>query len=139
MARRDFYTETGKQVDRYSDFHHSFIPSPGNGQIGKKVNVDAVKMAVRNLVLTDKYERPGNPSIGCNVRGSLFDLMDGGSEAEIEGWIRDVIDRFEPRVDIEEINVNANHDGNEVRIDLLFSVKTIPEIQNLELKLIRDR
>lgn len=139
MARRDFYTETTKQVERYTDFHHSFIPNPGNGQIGKKINADCVKMAVRNLVLTDKYERPGDPSIGCNVRGSLFDLMHSSSGDEIEGWIRDVIERLEPRVDIEEINVDVNTDGNEVRVFLLFSIKTIPETQSLELKLIRDR
>ena len=57
----------------YSDFFTDFSAHVNTGQLNKKTNEDAVKQSVRNLLLTDMYERPFQPTIGCNLRGLLFE------------------------------------------------------------------
>ena len=51
----------------YSDFDNQFITNPITKSLNKKTNRD-VKQAVKNLILTDYYERPFEPNIGCNIR-----------------------------------------------------------------------
>ena len=56
----------------YSDFDNQFITNPITKSLNKKTNRDAVKQAVKNLILTDFYERLFNTDIGCSIRGYLF-------------------------------------------------------------------
>ena len=133
------YKLAGGQAEPYSDFAQSFFPHPTTGNISRKVNVDSVKMALRNLLLTNKYERLKNPTFGSNIRRYLFDSFSPTTSKYIEEDIRSAIENNEPRVRILELNVKQNEDNNALEIDLQFSVITNPEPQNLELTLYRVR
>ncbi len=66
------YQNSAKNRDLFSDFNQSFLPHPNTGQIIRKTNVDAVKMSLRNLVLTNKYERLRNPSFDGKIQNMKF-------------------------------------------------------------------
>jgi phage baseplate assembly protein W len=133
------YQQTGGTSEIYSDFTQSFFPHPTTGNISRKVNVDSVKMGLRNLILTNKYERLKNPSFGTNIRRHLFELFTETTASDLENDIRDAIENYEPRVRIIELNVIPNEDQNQMTVNLLFSVITNQEPQNLELTLFRVR
>jgi phage baseplate assembly protein W len=133
------YQQSGGPTEIYSDFVQSFFPHPTTGNISRRVNVDSVKMGLRNLILTNKYERLKNPSFGTNIRRHLFELFTETTASDLENDIRDAIENYEPRVRIIELNVIPNEDQNQMTVNLLFSVITNQEPQNLELTLFRVR
>ena len=57
----------------FTDFNTSLVAHPINKDISLKSDVEAIKQSIRNLVLTDKMERPFQPTIGCDVRKNLFE------------------------------------------------------------------
>ena len=59
----------------YKDFPISFSAHPVTGNLSILKNADAVKQSVKNIVLTNFYERPYAPLLGGNVRAQMFENM----------------------------------------------------------------
>ena len=110
------YKISAKNRDLFSDFNHSFLPHPNTGQISRKTNVDSVKMALRNLLLTNKYERLRDPEYGGNIRRWLFENLEPVNVTrEIKRHIEEMIRNNEPRVRVIEITVTANEERAEIK------------------------
>jgi phage baseplate assembly protein W len=106
----------------YSDLDLDFIAHPTTGDVMKKVGEDAIKRSIRNLVLTNYYDRPFNPGIGSNVNKLLFDQPSPILENIMKDSIKTVIESFEPRVNIRHISVKLDNNNNGFNVSLLFSV-----------------
>ena len=52
----------------FSDFNTSLTSHPINKDVSLKNDVEAVKQSIKNIILTDKLERPFQPTIGCDVK-----------------------------------------------------------------------
>ena len=78
----------------YTDFDFNFIANPNNGDVSKKVDTEAVKQSVRNLILTNRGERPFQPFLGSNVRGLLFELGDPFTALELQKEITSELDKL---------------------------------------------
>ena len=57
----------------YSDLNLNFTKNPATNDVARLTDVEAVKRAVRNLILTNQFERPFHPEIGSSVRNILFE------------------------------------------------------------------
>ena len=99
----------------------------------------AVVNSIKNLILTNYYERPFQPEIGSNVRRLLFDNLDTVTAAAVESEIRTTITNFEPRVNITNIQVTPDTDNNGFKVYLEFTVVnlTTPVTINFFLERIR--
>jgi phage baseplate assembly protein W len=106
----------------YSDLDLDFIAHPTTGDVMKKVGEDAIMRSIRNLVLTNYYDRPFNSGIGSNVNKLLFDQPSPILENIMKDSIKTVIENFEPRVNIRHISVKLDNDENGFNVSLLFSV-----------------
>lgn len=134
------YKISAKNRDLFSDFNHSFLPHPNTGQISRKTNVDSVKMALRNLLLTNKYERLRDPEFGGNIRRWLFENLEPVNVTrEIKRHIEEMIRNNEPRVRVIEITVTANEERAEINVNIEFAVTTAETNQNLDITLYRVR
>ena len=60
----------------YSDIDLRFTANPISGDVAKKYDVNAVKQSLRNLVLTQYYERPFQPNLGSPIYKLLFENLD---------------------------------------------------------------
>ena len=65
--------ESDKSVRQYSDLDLFFTKKTSTSDVNILKDIQAVKRAVRNLVLLNFYEKPFNPEIGSNVRNMLFE------------------------------------------------------------------
>jgi phage baseplate assembly protein W len=83
----------------------------------------AIKNSVKNLILTNIYERPFQPFLAGNLRALLFEPASMITEYEIKQSIKDVIDLYEPRIEIQNINVVDSHDNNSWNITIFFLIK----------------
>ena len=99
----------------------------------------AIKNAVRNLLITNFFERPFGSSKGANLRGLLFEPADGITRMAIRDNIRRVLAQHEPRIQIISISVTNQSDDNAYNILLHFKIKEFDLEQEVEIVLRRLR
>ena len=106
----------------YRDLGLSFIAHPVTKKVKVLENEEAIKRAVRNLVLTNKGERFYNPLFGGNVTAHLFENLDFTTEFDIKKSITKSISIYEPRVNVEEVRVKSNPDRNSINVTIIFTI-----------------
>jgi phage baseplate assembly protein W len=107
----------------FKDIPLGFNAHPLTGNIKALENTDAVKQSVRNIVLTNFYERPYNSIFGGNIRAQLFENMDVLTEYNISKDIRQALDNFEPRAIIDDIKTQVVEDRNALNVTIRFRIK----------------
>ena len=99
--------------------------------IRKDINVHKAEFAiinsVKNLILTNHFERPFQPEIGSNIRRLLFENIDVILAAQIEREIEETITNFEPRVQISSVIAVHAPEENGYKIRLEFFVINNPD------------
>jgi len=147
MATRAFSIEDGNLNSRslitprnklFSDIDLTFSKRP-SGDIFKKIDAAAVKQAVKNLLLTNAFEKPFQPTFGGNLNALLFELVDDESSHEIENVIVETITRFEPRAKVISVVANVEPDYNAVAVTVTFQVVNTEEVVTFETTLTRLR
>ena len=123
----------------FKDLDLNFNVHPVKKDITKHTGEMAVINSVKNLILTNHYERPFQPELGSNIRRMLFENLDTVTAASIEREITQTILNFEPRVRIEQINVTPRYDENAYSVQMTFSIinRTEPISINFLLERIR--
>ena len=107
---------------RYSDVSLTFRSNPVTGDVVTLLNEDAVKASVINLVMTMHFETPFHPEIGCSVMRSLFDNLGTMTAVNIKRSITDVLQNFEPRVQVLAVNVSVDSDANGYDAQIIYQV-----------------
>ena len=128
---------SSRAVD-YLDIDLTFAKRP-SGDIYKKKDAAAVKQSIKNLLLTDFYEKPFQPFFGGNLRAMLFELADEDTEDEVEENIRNAINKYEPRAEILTISVNVLPDQNDIRVSVYFKIISTQETVTFTTNLSRLR
>ena len=123
----------------FKDFDTLFDIHPVTRKLNVLVNEKAVARSVKNLVLTNKGERPYQPFLGCDVRNRLFELNDRFTEDEIVDNITEVINEYEPRADLISVFANQKIDNNALTITIKFRVVNQTEPQTINFFLERVR
>jgi phage baseplate assembly protein W len=127
----------------YSDLDLDFIAHPTTGDVVKKTGVDAIKRSVRNLILTNFYDRPFRSYIGSNAQKILFDNINIFTATFLRDAIEEVITKFEPRVKLPEdssaIEVSVDSDNNGYNVRLTFIIVNRGEPATIQLFLERLR
>ena len=125
LAAEDGFLEVstliGTRSRLYKDIDLTFANKP-SGEIFKKEDAAAVKQAVKNLMLTNYFEKPFQPLFGGNLREMLFDLADDDAEEDIEDRIKNAISIFEPRAQALNVTAVATPDRNSIRVTVEFRV-----------------
>ena len=106
----------------FKDLSASFQTSPLNNDLIALKNESAIARSVRNLVLTIQGERPFQPVLGTGVSRLLFENMDKLTASAIRSEIRTTIENYEPRVEINEILVEPDFEGNAFHVTLQYFI-----------------
>ena len=123
----------------YKDLDLDFLRNPVTHDISTIEDVDAVKRSVRNLVQTNFYERPFQPELGCGIRGLLFENYSPIIGIFLKRKIAEVINRYEPRVSLQDISLDDEPDKNRLKLSLYFYVQNISDPVTVETFLQRLR
>lgn len=123
----------------YSDLDLDFLPHPTTKDVVRKTGSDAIKRSVRNLVLTNFYEKPFRPGIGSNAIKLLFDNMSPLVSNFLRDAIFEVIRNYEPRVEVLDVQVRMDYDNNgyNVRLDFVVLNRNEPLTTTIFLERIR--
>ena len=106
----------------FKDLSASFQTNPLSNDLIALKNESAIARSVRNLVLTIQGERPFQPVLGTGVNRLLFDNMDKLTASAIRSEIRTTIENYEPRVEINEIIVEADFERNAFDVTLQYFI-----------------
>lgn len=110
----------------YRDLDMNFQPHPATGDVRTREGIDAIKRAVKSLVLTSFYDYPYEPRIGSRVPKLLFENIDLSLEIDLKESIYEVLSNYEPdRVEIIEIITDFQNDRNGVNIVITFNALNI--------------
>ncbi len=116
-------TNKSKRSNRiYSDLNLSFTKNPATKDVARLFDVQAIKRAVKNIILTNKFERPFNSDFGCNLRGFLFENITEPLLVIIKDRVAMAIEKYEPRVTVEDVVVREDIDKNGISIMVSFLI-----------------
>jgi len=83
---------------------------------------DAIKANLINYILTGKGERYFNPTFGSGLRNLIFENINRDNLTELEFLIRDALQKYFPKLEILNLNVQGAPDSNLVSFTLNFRV-----------------
>tara|TARA_B100001094_G_scaffold105470_1_gene101675 strand:+ start:1448 stop:1897 length:450 start_codon:yes stop_codon:yes gene_type:complete len=118
--------DISRNVRQYRDLDLFFSRKNGTNDIEKITDVEAVKRSIRNLVLTNFYEKPFHPEIGSGIRDMLFENMTPITAVVLARKVEDVIENFEPRARLISVRSLPNLDRNEYEVTIEFFVVNTP-------------
>ena len=146
LRNSDAYTDaqgqnkSSRSAQLYSDLDLFFGQNNSDKDVNIIHDVQAVKRSVRNLVLTNQYEKPFHPEIYSGVRGMLFELMTPTTAVIIARQVEDVIENFEPRARLVGVTAYPDLDRNAYDVTVEFYIVNAPtELVELTLALERIR
>lgn len=112
-------------VRTYKDLDLNFKAHPVTKDVVKRTGNAAIIGALRNLILTNIYEKPFQPNFGSRVRGLLFDDVSFITANILQTEINNVIKNFEPRVGVDAIRVKANPEQNRYDVTIRFYINNL--------------
>ena len=116
-------TNNSKRANRiYKDLDLDFGRNPITDDVNRLTDVEAVKRSVRNLINTNHYERPFHPEIGSDVRAMLFEPMTPLTALNLQRKVAEVLNNFEPRIDLQQVLANPDLDRNSYQLKIMFYV-----------------
>lgn len=114
--------ETVSSTRNFTDLDLNFGIHPIRKDIVTHKNEYAIINAVKNLILTNHYERPFRSYVGSNIRRLLFEPIDTVISAQIEREVIETIQNFEPRVEVSKVVASPSPEENGYKITLEFFV-----------------
>ena len=121
------YKRNRSNDNRWADLDINFDKHPITKDVVRKYDEEAIKRALKNLIFTSKYERPFQPEINSRIRKLLFENITPVTASLIQSNLKDLITRFEPRVDLVDIQVYALPDKNSFECSIVFKIKNRPQ------------
>ena len=138
-----FDSQTKNKSNRSSrsfrDLDLDFTRNAVTNDVNVVEDVVAVKRALRNLIQTNFYERPFQPELGCGVRELLFEPFTPMTKVFLERKIEEVLINYEPRAQLQNVDVDDDQDGNRLVVSIYFYVVGVPGPQVVETFLQRVR
>lgn len=139
MAIADYISPKAKKVNLYTDFHKDLRVSPVSKDIALLKDEDAVKDAIKNLILTDRGERPMQPYLGGSIRDMLFENLTPGTLKLIKDRVTSTIETYEPRASLLDVFVSGDLDAGTVVVKITFYVRNEQQPIQLDVILQRNR
>ena len=109
----------------YSDLDLTFNPHPVTGDLMINTGNIAISRALKNLLLTNRYEKPFKPKYGSNVVALLFEPMTPFTASTLESEITYTIRNYEPRVTIDKITVTPDYDNDAYSVSLTYYINNL--------------
>lgn len=124
----------------FSDLDTQFTQNPVNDDVVSLKNFESIKRSIRNIISTNKGERPLDPDFGSNVRGLLFEPDSDLLRIALEDEIQTQIENFEPRARLLSVvvsNTSEAIDSNELNVVIEFT--PINSQQTVSLNVVLER
>ena len=106
----------------FKDISMTFQVNPLNSDLIGLKNENAIARSVRNIVFTLPGEKFFDENFGSRISASLFENIDDISAGLIVDEIRQSIDRYEPRVELINVEAFPDFDNNSFDVLIVYNI-----------------
>ena len=106
----------------FKDISMTFQANPLNEDLIALKNENAIARSIRNIVFTTPGEKFFTPSFGSRITESLFENIDDITATIIVDEIRESIQNYEPRVELNNVEAFPNYDNNSFDLVITYTV-----------------
>ena len=106
----------------FKDISMTFQANPLNFDLIGLKNENAIARSVRNIVFTLPGEKFFDENFGSKISASLFENIDDISAGLIVDEIRQSIDRYEPRVELLNVEAFPDFDNNSFDVLIVYNI-----------------
>ncbi|KJK56014.1 baseplate protein [Saccharothrix sp. ST-888] len=104
----------------------------GTGRVGLARGSDDVEQAIRIILSTSPGERGMRPEFGCGIHRLVFDSLDATTVARADVEVRQALDRWEPRIEIDDLLFSTDAvDVGVLYVDIRYRLRVTNEPRNL--------
>ncbi|KOU10316.1 MULTISPECIES: GPW/gp25 family protein [Streptomyces] len=82
-----------------------------------------VEEAMRLVLATAPGERPMRPEFGCAIHDLVFAPVNEQTAGRIQHEVYISLDRWEPRIEVHDVEVTSDGDQNVLFIDVRYSIR----------------
>lgn len=102
-----------------------------NGAVRLVSGVEELDAAIRMILSTVPGERVMRPDFGCSMWEMLFAPLTGGTLGMIEQSVREALERWEPRIELQSVVADGEQATGTVHIAVAYRVRATNDIRNL--------
>ena len=102
-----------------------------NGSVRLVTGTDEVDAAIRMILSTVPGERVMRPDFGCSMWEQLFAPLTATTLGLIEQAVREALERWEPRIELESVEAAGEQSTGTVHITVAYRVKSTNDVRNL--------
>jgi|TARA_B100001778_G_scaffold283864_1_gene250044 phage baseplate assembly protein W len=106
----------------FKDISMSFQANPLNDDLIALKNENAIARSIRNIVFTLPGEKFFNPSFGSRITESLFENIDDITATVIVDEIRESIETYEDRVQLDSVEAFPNFENNSFDVTIVYEI-----------------
>ena len=121
----------------FKDLGIGFTRNANTKDVAIVKNDNAIKQAVKNLILTVPGEKPFQPDVGSRVNELLFEPLDPFVVDALRDEIINTIKQHEPRVDLQKVQVQPIYTQNRVNISVQYKIVGLPIVEDITFVLQR--
>ena len=121
----------------YVDFDMDFDKHPAHWDLTQVKKTTAISRSLKNIIMTNPGERLFQPDVEGGLGPLMFEQFNDLTTSRIESKIRQAIGKFEPRADVQSINVIPNPKENAYQVNIVYIPDNDIRETNLEVYLER--
>ena len=112
---------------QFIDLDAGFTFNPRTRDVAVKIDDNAIRGALRNLIHTRHYERPFAPDLGCQIHNLLFENGDPLTLILVERTIINTITKYEPRIQVLDVKVVFG-EANDLTIIIEYKIRNTEKV-----------
>lgn len=102
-----------------------------NGDFATVAGVEEIEQSIFLILATTPGERPMRPDFGCGLIDLVFEPLDVVTANAISDMVRASLERWEPRVDVVQVDVHLDVGGGRALIDIHYRIKNTYDKRSL--------
>ena len=129
MAKR-----TQDKVGTYSDLPFN-MKLDATGDVPVADFKSSIRQSLFNILHTRRGSRQLNPTFGCMIESYLFEPFDQETGKSVGEDISNSLSRWEPRININSVNVNMYLDNQVYEVDISYTILNLQERDSITFTL----
>lgn len=118
-----------------SDFIGRGFPFPlridARGSMVLVGGIEELERSMAMVLSTAPGERPFRPRFGCAIWELMFDPVNENTMGLMQMYVEEALQRWEPRVEVEEVRCIPDNDSAQVQIEIDYVVRDTNDKRNL--------
>ncbi len=93
---------------------------------------DSIRQSIYMIIYTVPGERLMRPDFGCQIHELIFDPANKQTAIIAERYVRDALERWEPRINLDQVSVEASQeDLGELIVNIVYRLKNFPDPRSM--------